>query len=302
MVRGHLARRGFIEECYFTFSYSPIHVESGEIGGVFTAVSETSAKVIGERRLDTLRELGNLGSRAKTAEQAAALAARVLSANLKDVPFSLVYLLRSDDVLSLEAAALPQQPWPEPPTRAAALRVSVAQGDHVGLLVLGVSLRLCLDDNYRSFLTLAAGQLGSAISAANAYEAERKRAEGLAEIDRAKTAFFSNISHEFRTPIALMLGPLEETLADPQPDAARHRERVEIAHRNALRLQKLVNTLLEFARIEAGRLTASYRRTDLSQLTEEPAGVFRSSIEKAGLRYLVRTSKLSEEAYVDREM
>ena len=344
-----LERRGFIEECYFTFSYSPINIENGEIGGVFTAVSETSAKVIGERRLDTLRQLGNLGSSAKTAAQAASLAARILSANLKDLPFSLVYLVAPDQSLVLEgmagfdptecrapkkielsggasASALllrdalesgrlleiedpialtsisPQISSLESPQRAAALRIAMPNDDGRGILIVGISPHLSLDDKYRSFLGLVAGHLGSAISAANAYEAERKRAEALAEIDRAKTTFFSNISHEFRTPITLMLGPLEENLADRNPETARNRERDEIAHRNALRLQKLVNTLLEFSRIEAGRATASYRPTNLAKLTEELASVFRASIEKAGLKYSVRTSDMSNIAYIDREM
>ena len=61
-----LARRGFTEECYFTFSYSPIHIENGAIGGVFTAVSETSAKVIGQRRLSTLHELGQRSAGARS--------------------------------------------------------------------------------------------------------------------------------------------------------------------------------------------------------------------------------------------
>ena len=344
-----LERKGFIEECYFTFSYSPINTENGEIGGVFTAVSETSAKVIGERRLDTLRELGSLGANARTAAQAAVMAARVLSSNLNDLPFSLIYLLESDGTLVLEGMAgfdpiecrapkqillsgsdstltvllrealesghllnidepmsltgiPPQSSASQPVGRAGALRIAVPNEDRVGILIVGISPRLSFDDNYRSFIGLVAGQLGTAISAANAYEAERKRAEALAEIDRAKTTFFSNISHEFRTPIALMLGPLEDNLSDPHPDCARHRERDEIAHRNALRLQKLVNTLLEFSRIEAGRVTASFRRTNLGELTQELASVFRASIEKAGLQYTVRTSELGGAAYIDREM
>jgi len=344
-----LERKGFIEECYFTFSYSPINIESGEIGGVFTAVSETSAKVIGERRLDTLRKLGTLGPTAKSAPQAAQLAASILSKNLSDLPFSLVYLLAPDDCLVLhglagfdhtQASAPPQIRLKEPessmsrlfrdalqserlleiedtgvltrlrphshsleqPKRAAALRITGPAEDRMGLLIVGISPRLSLDDNYRTFLGLVAGQVGSSISAANAYEAERKRAESLAELDRAKTTFFSNISHEFRTPIALMIGPLEECLAHPNLEPSKLQERVEIAHRNALRLQKLVNTLLEFSRIEAGRVTATYCPTDLARLTEELASVFRSTIEKAGLKYSVSTSELREAAYVDREM
>ena len=137
-----------------------------------------------------------------------------------------------------------------------------------------------------------------AIANARAYEEERKRAEALAEIDRAKTAFFSNVSHEFRTPLTLMLGPLEDELREN----SKGRERIEIAHRNSLRLLKLVNTLLDFARIEAGRIEAVYEPTDLAAATAELASVFRSAIEKAGLRLVVDCPPLPEEVYVDREM
>ena len=138
---------------------------------------------------------------------------------------------------------------------------------------------------------------------ARAYEEERKRAVALAEIDRAKTAFFSNVSHEFRTPLTLMLGPLEDELAErDQPLPPARRERLETAHRNSLRLLKLVNTLLDFSRIEAGRVQASYEPLDLAALTGELVSVFRSAVEKAGLSLTVDCPALPEPIYVDREM
>jgi signal transduction histidine kinase len=122
--------------------------------------------------------------------------------------------------------------------------------------------------------------IGAALAHAEAYEAERRRAEALAEIDRAKTTFFSNVSHEFRTPLTLMVGPIETLLADasePCPTAARAPE---VAHRSSLRLMKLVNTLLDFSRIEAGRVQAAYEPTDLAKLTAELAGNFQSACER----------------------
>ena len=114
---------------------------------------------------------------------------------------------------------------------------------------------------------------------AQAYEDERKRAEALAELDRAKTAFFSNVSHEFRTPLTLMLGPLEDVLGRWSAGAAPgERALMQTAHRNGLRLLKLVNTLLDFSRIEAGRAQASYEPTDLAALTAELASSFRSAV------------------------
>ena len=169
------------------------------------------------------------------------------------------------------------------------------------ILVIGLSPHKQLDQPYRSFLELLVSQVASTIADTIAYEAERERAEALAEIDRAKTLFFSNVSHEFRTPLTLMLGPLEEVLARSSCNAA-DRQAVTTAHRNGLRLLKLVNSLLDFSRMEAGRAQASYQATDLAALTAELASHFRSACERAGLRLRVDCPPLEEPVYVDRDM
>jgi len=148
---------------------------------------------------------------------------------------------------------------------------------------------------------LVAGHIGTSVANARTYEAERKRAEALAEIDRAKTLFFSNVSHEFRTPLTLMLGPLEDALASGELPT-KERERLDTAHRNSLRLLKLVNSLLDFSRIEAGRAQASYAPTDLADLTTNVASNFRSICERAGLEFVVDCPPLGEPVYVDRDM
>jgi PAS domain S-box-containing protein len=198
---------------------------------------------------------------------------------------------------------LPTGPWRRPPCQAVAMPItSSGQMGKVGILVTGLNPLRPYDDRYQGFLNLVAGQVAASIANTQAYEEERKRAEALAELDRAKTAFFSNVSHEFRTPLTLMLGPLEDTLADPDGLSAENRERLEVARRNSQRLLKLVNSLLDFSRIEAGRIQSSYEPTDLASFTAELASVFRSVIERAGLRLVVDCPPLSEEVYVDREM
>ncbi|MBB3118740.1 ATP-binding protein [Pseudoduganella violacea] len=170
----------------------------------------------------------------------------------------------------------------------------------IGMLVAGVSPARPLDSAYRSFFELVAGQAAAAVQRAMAAEEQQRRAEALAELDRAKTAFFSNISHEFRTPLTLMLAPIEDALADPiQRLAPPQRARLELAQRNALRLQKLVNTLLDFSRVQAGRMQASYRRVDLCALTRDLASGFRSIMESAGLALHVRCETLQAETWVD---
>ena len=160
-----------------------------------------------------------------------------------------------------------------------------------------------LDEDYRTFFELVATQIAAGLADAKAIEEERRRAEALAELDRAKTTFFSNVSHEFRTPLTLMIGPLQDLIAQADsalpPEAA---SALDVAHRNGLRLLKLVNTLLDFSRIEAGRIDASYEPTDLAVLTAELASAFRSAIEKAGLGLVVQCDALPEPVYVDRDM
>jgi signal transduction histidine kinase/DNA-binding response OmpR family regulator len=170
-----------------------------------------------------------------------------------------------------------------------------------GFLIAAISPRLRFDDQYRSFFELGAAQIATAIANARAYEEERKRAEALAEIDRAKTLFFSNVSHEFRTPLTLMLGQLEDTLAGADL-SSKQRDKLDTAYRNSLRLLKLVNSLLDFSRIEAGRAQATYEATDLAALTSDIASNFRSACERAGLKLVIDCPPLGQQVYIDRDM
>ncbi|MFA5215669.1 EAL domain-containing protein [Sulfuricurvum sp.] len=125
----------------------------------------------------------------------------------------------------------------------------------------------------------------------------------LKELDRLKTEFFSNISHEFRTPLTLMIAPVEELLSNRQNLATdRFSADIAIIHRNALRLLKLVNTLLDFSRIEAGRVRAAYEATDLSALTADLASNFSSASELANVQLVVDCPPLPEWVEIDREM
>ncbi|HEX3529428.1 MAG TPA: HAMP domain-containing sensor histidine kinase [Thermoanaerobaculia bacterium] len=140
------------------------------------------------------------------------------------------------------------------------------------------------------------------MSRARALSEAKARAEALAEIDRAKTAFFSNVSHELRTPLTLLLGPAEDALRRADTLPADDVERWRLVYRNGLRLLKLVNTLLDFSRIEAGRVEVSYEPTDLAAFTRDLASTFRSAIESAGLRPELGIEDLGEPVFVDRDM
>nr|WP_299720888.1 ATP-binding protein [Tardiphaga sp.] len=209
-----------------------------------------------------------------------------------------------DDLAAKFPDGLPTGAWSQPPHRAVLLPILPnGETSRAAILVVGLNAFRLFDEGYRGFLELAAGQIAATIANAQAYEEERRRAQALEEINRQKTAFFSNVSHEFRTPLTLMLGPLEDLLADPaMVSGAEGRALVEVAHRNALRLLKLVNSLLDFSRLEAGRAQADFEPVDLAALTAELASNFRSVAEKAGLKFEVAGDKLAAPVYVDRDM
>ena len=343
----YLDRNGYLEETYFTLSYSAIRDESGLPGGVLATVFETTERVLAERRLQTLRELAAHASGSTSVDAACEGAATTLARNPQDLPFALLYLLDGNGRARLAGCAglpaghaaapaevdwhgdtgergwplaralgdggaelvtdlsarfgdCPGGPWPEPTEAAALIPFAHGGGATLGVLVAGISPRRAYDSKYQTFFELAAAQIATSVTNARAYEAERERAEALAAIDRAKTAFFSNVSHEFRTPLTLMLGPTEAALGGR--DAALRGEDLRMVYRNQLRLLKLVNALLDFSRFEAGRAQATYRLTDLSALTRELAGAFRSTIEHAGLRFDVVCDPIDAPIYVDRDM
>ncbi|HSB76117.1 MAG TPA: histidine kinase dimerization/phospho-acceptor domain-containing protein, partial [Terriglobales bacterium] len=341
-----LERHGYPEECYFSFSFSPVRVETGAVGGVFTAVLETTEEVIGQRRLRTLRDLAARGVDARSERDAWRIAAATMGENPWDIPFAVLcqpgsenglqiaetagldrehplcrglctpgqglFLLarqaidsgRSATIEGLDKMApqLPHGAWETAPHTG--LLIPMASGGQTGsgVLLAGISPHKALDESHRAFFDLVARQITTSVADARAYEEERRRAEALAELDRAKTLFFTNISHEFRTPLTLMMAPLEDVMAQPQELSAKNRERLEMAHSSSLRLLKLVNTLLDFSRIEAGRMEATYEPTDFSALTAELASTFRSAIERAGMRLIIDCPPLPEMVYVDPEM
>ncbi|HEX8305589.1 MAG TPA: ATP-binding protein [Jatrophihabitans sp.] len=171
------------------------------------------------------------------------------------------------------------------------------------VLAVGCNPYRALDEAYLRFLDLAARQLGIALTDAAAYDAERARAEAFAELDAAKSRFFENISHEFRTPLTLMMGPLDALLDDSELTLPPERRAdLASARRAVLRLKRLVDTLLEFARAEADELRAELEPTDLALLSADVASMFRSVVEDAGLTLTVDTAAVTEPIAVDSEM
>ncbi|MFE9499356.1 SpoIIE family protein phosphatase [Streptomyces collinus] len=427
-----LERSGYSEETYHTFSYSPLRDDDGRVVGMLCVVSEDTDRVIGERRMATLRDLGSDPSVIRTEQEVLAFADRQLARNRKDLPFTLTYLFEQDtarlagstgidtglpatpatlpydtpgtpdaasttpaapdaastipaapdaastipaapdaastipaapdaastipaapdaastapaapDAVSTAAApdahdapvtpdaagaleavwpaaalaageavlvpltgdvfaGLPTGDWPEPPVQALVVPLLQQGSAPYGFFVAALNRYRVLDEGYRGFVELTAGHVASGIGSARSYEAQQRRAEELAELDRAKTAFFSNISHEFRTPLSLIMGPAEELRTRLAGAEEPVRRELDVIVRNGLRLGKLVNTLLDFSRIEAGRMQACFEPVDLAAVTAELASVFRSAMDRAHLVFEVDCPPLHEPVYVDRGM
>jgi signal transduction histidine kinase len=340
-------RLGYLEETFFTFSFSPIRDETGKVAGLFHPVTETTSKMVGQRRTRTLRDLSVGAAKGQSLEESFALAVEILASSNLDLPFVTIYLLdetakkarliattglaagtvasaiemdvddrgwnfarvvATGETLLVEnlSALFPPivcEPYPEPLKMGLVLPLSPPGADlPAALMIVGASVRVPMNEAYRSFFELLNSAMTTVMSNAIAYESARKRAEALAEIDRAKIAFFSNVSHEFRTPLTLMLGPIEDELAEVEALPLERHARLETVHRNSLRLLKLVNTLLDFSRIEAGRIQASFEPVDLAAFTIELASSFESAMHKAGLQFILALEPLPEPVYVDREM
>lgn len=331
-----LTRHGFREEAYFTFTFSALRDDTGAIVGILQPVTEVTGIVLSERRAETLHALAPRA----TSEDPTRDAIEALAANPKDIPFALIYLwdeptkqlrlaARSENLAELESGFAPLAeavqravdtntalkldqagellggkhlgPWPDSARAAFILPMRRSHTDEPkGAVVFGLNSATHFDDKYRGFLEVAAGQVATAIDSQRALREAQQRAESLAELDRAKTLFFSNVSHEFRTPLTLMLGPTEDALASPE--RVLQGQELEMVHRNELRLLKLVNMLLDFSRVEAGRIEASYEPTDLSRMTGDFAEAFRPAVERAGLGLRVECPPLPESVYVDQGM
>ena len=206
--------------------------------------------------------------------------------------------------LRFKAGSLSGGPWSEEAQTALAVPItSGGQETPIGVLVAGISPRRPVDEDYRAFVDLVATQIGTALANARAYEAERRRGDAMAALDRAKTAFFTRISDEFRKPLTLLLGPAGDLLAGAHGRlTGDQRQQIAVLHANANHLLKLAETLLSFLRIEAGRVEPRFEPTDLAAFTSELAGVFRSAVERAGLAFTIECQPLDEPVYVDRGM
>ncbi|KZV99317.1 hypothetical protein EXIGLDRAFT_746258, partial [Exidia glandulosa HHB12029] len=179
-----------------------------------------------------------------------------------------------------------QRGWDYPCTQAVAFAIGATGKDQPagGLVIIGLNPCRPYDADYANFVRMLSRQMTTGLTTAIDCAHQLQRAEELASIDRAKTTFFSNVSHELRTPLTLIIGPVEDILRETIP--AEVRTRLDVVLRNASRLHRLVNTILDFSRLKAGHV-AKLVPVDLGALTANFASLFRSAIERARVKYSV---------------
>ena len=321
--RFFLERNGFPEETYFDISYDPVRDESGGVGGVFCIVSETTGRVMGERRLKTLRQISEVASGAALAEEAVRRVAGAISANPHDIPFALFYdqpsgrqahrciaaagiepveagdwplgdaaetVIEADQLSQLQP--LKAGPWPEPVSKVVILPLLGGGQSPLGWLVAGRALDF-RSTSLPGFLSpcrcaYGLGRYGGARLGRRAGEVARAR--------RARQG-------EDGLLLECQPHAADADAGSARRDAVRVRRRRTKGQTAAARdhraqecppAAKLVNGLLDFSRIEAGRMQARYEPTDLPALTAELASNFRSAIEAAGLKLAVECPPLPE--------
>jgi signal transduction histidine kinase/CheY-like chemotaxis protein len=339
-------RNGFLEECYFTYSFSPIRDDSGAVGGVLCVVSETTERVLGERRLATLTGLSTGLGGVEDVDAVRSVVATVLHRNGLDHPFAAVVMrpgpgtgpasepvtvsadsldlldtppqlrtdvaelaeeaLRTGKLVRRNVAAAPwvlgEDAYTSPVGALCAIPVWLpGQETPEAALVIGRSAHRPWDGSLEAYLNLCTIQLRSAFVALRTRELQQRRAEALAALDEAKSAFFTNISHELRTPLTLISGAAQQTLSD-QDVSDRQRSRLEIIDRNATRLTRMVDAMLDFDRMEAGRLSPILTELDVVEMTRGLAAAFLPAMERAGLHLDVDCEPQSRQALLDRDM
>ncbi|KAF8490762.1 hypothetical protein JB92DRAFT_3007871 [Gautieria morchelliformis] len=156
------------------------------------------------------------------------------------------------------AETLSRCAWGDVPRQAVIVPIWAYEGNSSdsllpqAVLVLGLNPRCPYNKAYEEWVDLLHISLGGSLAAVLSWEAEKQRAEQLAQLNAAKTSFFSNVSHELRTPLTLILGLIQNTVSVCKD--AKIKETLKLALRNVSRLSRLVDSLMDFTRLEAGRL------------------------------------------------
>eukprot|EP01117_Protostelium_nocturnum_P010822 TRINITY_DN3902_c0_g1_i1.p1 TRINITY_DN3902_c0_g1~~TRINITY_DN3902_c0_g1_i1.p1 ORF type:complete len:624 (-),score=196.95 TRINITY_DN3902_c0_g1_i1:9-1880(-) len=369
-----LKRGDFLQEMYFTFSYSPV-TEGPHVLGIKVTLLDTSERVYGRRQLQSMTKI-NQSKRIESLEESDPLFQSWFAECPYDVPVFGLYHLNSSGELRLFSHSFnqsdislfpnkinPNAPssslvveskangndkeleersdfkegirkvimepfstkvfakflvptgekfvppsyghWKTPITRWAAFPFEDGKGNIVGIFLCGMNQHRKLVGSYFNFLELVTAQIETiTLEAKNSQEAKRRQ-KALEKLDKDRTNFFQSISHEFKTPITLMLGPLEQ-INEREKEMCmgltkEHHHRLDITYRNVLRLLKLVDNLLNFERLEKGEMKAKMELTDLSGLTTSIASLFAPACQERNISMSIECEPVSN-VYVDQSM
>lgn len=176
----------------------------------------------------------------------------------------------------------PVRQWSELPDQAIVIPLTLSGDDASdvpsGVIIMGLNLYRPMDTEYEDWIQVLRGHLSSALGGVIAFEAEVKQRLAKEKLERAKTAWFRGAAHEFRTPLTLIAGPIDDLLSTAVTKS--QRQALILAQRNTQRLKQLVSSILDFSRIEAGHLKAKLVPTDLSAFINNLGIMFRPAVER----------------------
>lgn len=310
-----------LEECYITISSAPI-IDDGVPAGVFSVFFETTAEVLAARRLRTLAGLGRDLKESTSELQVAEAVMEILSTNPRDHVGGGLYATDADErgphlatfgavEMSSEQAALVADCLATGSLRVNSSDSGVAwhayplcdpeDGRATHVLLLGKPSSLPADDLLKAYYALVADAIGSALLSHGEFVAQRRRVSDLASLDRAKSAFFAGVSHELRTPLALISAPVQDVLERDAGLSAATRKALALVQSNVARLTRMVEAMLDFSRMEAGRLVPHVEQADVAAQTRALAAEFAPAFARAGLDFVVDVPDLSTSPLLDRD-
>ncbi len=177
------------------------------------------------------------------------------------------------------------------------------EGKIMGLMiVVNKKDKMHFEENDLTLLSIISVQASQLIKNLQLQEEtfqKKKEAEKLLELDKIKTEFFTNISHEFRTPLTLIIGPLEKLMGDDQIESVQKQHN--LIHKNAKKLLSLINQLLDLSSIDAGKMKLEVEIIDLIKFTKGILASFQSLAEYKNIKLEFYSDNESLELYLDKD-
>lgn len=193
----------------------------------------------------------------------------------------------------------PIRVWDELPISAIVVPICSDSSTEIpeSVLILGLNVRRPFDAEYDSWVHVIRSHLASSHTSVKAIEAEKKRIDDEVRMEKAKTAWFRGAAHDLRSPLALISGPLDDVLhTDLMP---KQKTSLTTAKRNVDRLMRLVDSLMDFSRLEAGKVEGRFVPTELSPFIVDLANLFRPAIERQGIDLVFDLEPSEILVYVD---